>query len=541
MKKIYFITFFILLTLFSFSQNERYVWYFGNNAGIDFNGGGPTAITNGALNTNEGTSCISDAAGNILFYTDGMTVWNRNHLIMSNGTGLHGNSSSIQSALIVKQPSSATIYYVFTTTNNANSYGMQYSIVDISLSGGLGSVTTKNVALVTPTGEKLVGIAHSNANDIWVLTHGYNNNTFYAYLLTSIGINPAIISNVGSSHSGGSAGAFNSALGAMKASPNGSKIAVCDQYSGVFEVVDFDISTGIVSNALSLSPLYRAFGTEFSEDGTKLYVTERQGSKMWQFDMSAGSSAAIQASKTLITSAGSYNYGALQRGPYGKMYLAKDAQTYLGVINNPNLAGTSCNYVENGFYLAGRICQEGLPIMDNKIINLPVELITFYSKCENGNVILEWETASETNNHYFEVQYSNNCANFESLGQIQGANNSNTINYYNFTDSENSSGYYRLKQVDYNGKSTLYDIIFVDCVDEIEDVLTLYPNPALTEININYNGLIKEVIIINSLGEVVLKQKINKSNVDISCLNSGSYYIKLLTKNTCIISKFIKL
>jgi gliding motility-associated-like protein len=357
------IVFLLGLGLNGFSQGEYNIWYFGFNAGIDFNGATPVALTNGALNTSEGSSSISDAAGNLLFYTDGLSVWNRNHTLMPNGTGLHGNSSSIQAALIIKQPGTTDIYYVFTTTNNATAYGMKYSIVDMTLNGGLGDVTTKNVPLVTPCGEKLAAVPHTNCTDIWILTHGYNNNTFYAYLLTSTGVNPAITSNVGASHNGGSAGAFNSALGAMKASPDGTQLAVCDQYSGLFEVFDFNAGTGVVSNTLSLSPIYRAFGTEFSPDGSKVYVSERQGSQMWQFDLSAGSAAAIQASKTLITNAGSYNYGALQLANDGKIYLARSAQSSLGVINNPNAAGTACNYVENGFNLAGRTSSEGLPTM----------------------------------------------------------------------------------------------------------------------------------------------------------------------------------
>ena len=355
------LVFFLFLAQLVFSQGEYNIWYFGNNAGMDFNGGAPVALTNGVLNTDEGSSSICDAAGNLLFYTDGITVWNRNHAVMPNGTGLHGDGSSIQAALVIKQPGSSTIYYVFTTDNNAEANGMKYSIVDMTLDGGLGNVTTKNVALVTPCAEKLIAIPHANCTDIWVLTHGYGNNTFYAYLVTAVGVNPAITTNVGTSHNGGSAGAFNSALGTMKASPNGSKIAVCDQYNEIFEVFDFNPATGVVSNTLSLSPIYRAFGTEFSADGTKLYVSERQGSQLWQFDLSAGSTAAIQASKTLISNAGSYNYGALQRGPDDKIYMARDAQTSLGVINNPDALGAACNYVENGFNLGGQTCQEGLP------------------------------------------------------------------------------------------------------------------------------------------------------------------------------------
>src|SRR4030095_5377101 len=88
---------------YSFSQNPTNIWYFGSNAGLDFNGGSPIAISNGQTNTTEGTAVMCDASGNLLFYTDGITVWNKNHSVMSNGSGLHGGYSSSQSALIIPQ------------------------------------------------------------------------------------------------------------------------------------------------------------------------------------------------------------------------------------------------------------------------------------------------------------------------------------------------------------------------------------------------------------------------------------------------------
>ena len=93
---------------------EGNIWYFGQYAGLDFNTGTPIAITDGQLNTLEGCASIADNNGDLLFYTDGMTVYDRNHSIMSNGTGLLGNSSSSQSGIIVKKPGSLATYYIFT-------------------------------------------------------------------------------------------------------------------------------------------------------------------------------------------------------------------------------------------------------------------------------------------------------------------------------------------------------------------------------------------------------------------------------------------
>ena len=113
MNKLIFI-FFFLSSTFLFAQGEANVWYFGENAGLDFNSGSPVSLNNGKLNTVEGCATISDNNGNLLFYTDGIIVYDRNHNIMQNGTGLHGDPSSTQSALIVPKPLDPNIYFVFT-------------------------------------------------------------------------------------------------------------------------------------------------------------------------------------------------------------------------------------------------------------------------------------------------------------------------------------------------------------------------------------------------------------------------------------------
>src|SRR5688572_247537 len=103
MKKIYtktkislFSSLFFLIFGSLYSQKQVNHWYFGINAGLDFNSGAPVVLTNGALNTTEGTSAISDANGNLLFYTDGVNVWNNTHSVMPNGTGLQGDVSTTQ-------------------------------------------------------------------------------------------------------------------------------------------------------------------------------------------------------------------------------------------------------------------------------------------------------------------------------------------------------------------------------------------------------------------------------------------------------------
>ncbi|MFA5815529.1 MAG: hypothetical protein WC865_07905, partial [Bacteroidales bacterium] len=92
------------------AQKEGAVWYFGQNAGLDFNQYYPKPLTDGKITTREGVATICDKDGQLLFYTDGQTVYNRNHDVMMDGDGLFGDVSSTQSSIIVPRPGSVTQY-----------------------------------------------------------------------------------------------------------------------------------------------------------------------------------------------------------------------------------------------------------------------------------------------------------------------------------------------------------------------------------------------------------------------------------------------
>lgn len=172
---------FLLFQYICSAQGEANIWYFGDHAGLDFNSGSPVALTNGQLNTLEGCASISNSAGQLLFYTDGVTIYNRNHIVMPNGTGLMGHLSTTQSATIVLLPGSTNLYYIFTLDYELHPNGFRYSVVDMNLDGGNGAVVNsqKNILIFTPSTEKLAIVKHSNNIDFWIITHGWNNNSFY--------------------------------------------------------------------------------------------------------------------------------------------------------------------------------------------------------------------------------------------------------------------------------------------------------------------------------------------------------------------------
>ena len=163
LPQIHFLTL-IALQITCFAQPENNWWYFRNIA-IDFNEVPPVVHSTSAMNTVEGSASISNSEGDLLFYTNGVTVWNRNNLPMPNGEGLLGNVSSTQSALIVPTPSDCNTYYVFTTPAQDLVTPLSYSIIDMTLDGGLGDLTLKNVPLITGVTERLTATLHANGID----------------------------------------------------------------------------------------------------------------------------------------------------------------------------------------------------------------------------------------------------------------------------------------------------------------------------------------------------------------------------------------
>ncbi|MBK8909771.1 MAG: PKD domain-containing protein [Chlorobi bacterium] len=366
----------LLLMLFPtllLAQLETNVWAFGENALVDFNSGTAVSIGGSAIDQNEGCASIADRrTGALLFYTDGVTVWDRAHQPMPNGTGLNGDESSTQAAIIIPAPLNNFRYYVF--TSDAGEYagpniGIHYSVVDMATNGGMGSVITKNVFLLRPAAEKLTAARHCNGRDYWVIAHRWESNQFYAWLVSPNGVSLPVVSAVGAVHrdlTAVSAGA--NTLGYMKTSPNGKKIAVALAESGIIELFDFDNLTGAISNPIRLTGIRNAYGLTFSHDNTKLYSVSSNydpllppSDTLIQFDVTSGVATIIQNSRVNLYINNDRHFGALQMASDGKIYVGHAFFPMLGIIQSPNTAGLGCNYINNGLSLGASSCRDGLP------------------------------------------------------------------------------------------------------------------------------------------------------------------------------------
>jgi hypothetical protein len=338
-------------------QKQGNIWLFGEGGGLDFNSGNPVSFSGSQLYGMptqpldfpyaESSTSISDSAGTLLFYSNGMKVWNKLHQLMPNGDSLMGFSSSSSAAFAIPKPNSDSLFYLFTTDGLEHQLrnGLRYSVINMCLDGGKGDVkkTQKNILLLDTVSEKLCAVAHPNGTDTWLITHKYHTSVFYSYLITPTGINSPVITNIGSVHTASSFSTFGAAIGSMKASPNGSLIALayCNTIPTAVELFNFNSTTGVLTNSLSLSTNNNGDdGVAFSPDNSKLFVSTLQG--IYQYDLSVYNLPSINASRTQITNMGALP-SALQLGPDGKIYYARSSNK-LSVINTPNALGAACNF-----------------------------------------------------------------------------------------------------------------------------------------------------------------------------------------------------
>ncbi|MDB5035117.1 MAG: hypothetical protein JWQ98_2358 [Chlorobi bacterium] len=371
------------------------IWCFGDFAGLDFNSGAPVPFVGSKLSTHEGSASVADRhTGGLLFYTDGMTVWNRNHRVMPNGAGLKGYFSTTQSALIVPAPGDTTKYYIFTAAPREDQYtnGIQYSVVDMTKDGGLGDIVIKNVLLLAPATERLCAVTHCNGRDYWMITHGWNNDVFFAYQITRRGIAPPIISRAGSYEGEPD---WLSGVGYLKASPDGKMLARAIYGQKSVEVCQFDNSTGYVSLAITIpldpGPLNSPYGVSFSPNSTKLYVTEMA---LYQYDVTDYSYTEISASKKLI--APTNLLGAIQIAPDGKLYIANSTTGYLDAIDSPDSAGAKSLFRTGAVTFPVGASESGLPNMiDADSGRIESYIVGDVTICHGENAQL-WATGGAT-------------------------------------------------------------------------------------------------------------------------------------------------
>ncbi len=362
------------------SQQQGAKWFFGANAGLDFANGTPTAITDGSLATPEGTSSIANSKGELLFYTDGIKVYDKDGAEMKcladSCKPLKGSKNSTQSALIVPQPTCKGceyLYNIFTTTDiNDSTKALTISVVDMRRENGKGAIVEQNTVLERTTTERIASVRNDRDSTYWVVSHDFGNNTFRVYHATAGGLTEEKSFDLGMAHDTKDKGE-----GYMKFSPADSTtgerrlaVIVPGPPRNYVEIFTFSDSTGEMAyeRTIDLGPAPpKAYGIEFSPSGEKMYVTYQgdgstTASKLVQYDLTLGDSTLIADSRILIDSTKAQKFGALQIGSDGRIYMAVDGSEYLAVIGEPeNNSVSAIEYELEGVSLGGKKSNLGLP------------------------------------------------------------------------------------------------------------------------------------------------------------------------------------
>jgi len=363
------------------AQKEGNIWYFGEEGqGMDFNRQPPALLTDGKLSSPNGggyvsVSVMADPCGQLLFYSNGQTVWNASHQVMDNGKDLYGLTS--RSVMALPYPGRDSLYLLITSLSDPKDTipdGIYYSVIDMRPEGGKGRVVQKNQLVARDPSRMGLGInavKHANERNFWVLTVGFQPpgvtaNRIWAFLVDENGIRTSPVETP----IGREMASTN-----LRASPDGKKLlnSTNDPLSFAQITISlFDPSSGRVTKTIALPNPTRVSGFwlgEFSPDSKNIYVQWLESTNNPQTVFAQYRLVSEDPNEILKTE---YRYpsdlvrtlGDMRLAPDGKIYLTHTPRTakQLDVIQNPNAAGAASQYQKGAFPLQGA---SGLFLPDN--------------------------------------------------------------------------------------------------------------------------------------------------------------------------------
>lgn len=360
-------------------------WCFGDSCGLNFSSGTPLPFIS-SLKSQGACASISDSLGNLLFYTNGIKVWDRNHNQMPNGFGLYAvyefpnyGSNVSEGTLIIPYPNHPDSFLIFTSSNLLDT-GIHYSIVNMLMNSSNGDVEVKNVHLYhQKIYQALTAVRHANGRDWWVISHKLNGDSFYWFLIDPSGVTGPFVQNIGPNISNGG---FD-LEGETDVSLDGSKFLMVCQRS--VDVYDIDRCKGQLKNHLPIlyfNMSYGALGASFSPNG-KLFYSTAKGDTLFQYNLDDAPDSIYLKRKLIFdniyyspTGSTGHPLNILKLGRDNKLYFTLQYEvlpsnvfdsinTKLSVINFPDSIGSACGLSLNSVDLGGRRTLVDLPNMPN--------------------------------------------------------------------------------------------------------------------------------------------------------------------------------
>ena len=371
---------YLFISVNAFAQNRTNVWelsystspIYPNTEVLFHNGVVDTQSVDRIMSIYDTNTSICDTNGNLLFYTNGLTIGNRNYDTLQNAVNFNPGYATTsfeplgmgiaQGAVIIPRPLNVNQYYIFYVTaepifaygnNDTNPLYLSYSLIDMNLDNGLGGIvdSKKNLHAIDDTLVlgRLNAVKHANGSDWWVISHEYYTNKYYKLLVTPDSIIGPFSQNIGTNLKS------NDIFGETVFSPDGSKFAMMNA-NNILDYMEFNRCSGEFYNVLSfeIPDSIGTYGCSFSSNNRFLYASSKYN--LYQYDtwnpdmVSDGIHIAEWDSFT------QNNVPVLfflhQLGPDGKIYIGPfNGVSYLNVINDPDSLGIGCNFSAHSFVI----------------------------------------------------------------------------------------------------------------------------------------------------------------------------------------------
>ncbi len=353
------ILFLLIVILISYihstAQYQNRYWHFGYNVCLDFAGGEPAYVSGSAMQSNEGCATQCDAAGNLLFYSNGETVYNKLNQVMDNGDSIGGHNSSAQSVVIVPDPGNTNEYYLFTTDAYEHQFqnGLCWSKVNMAENGGLGKVYVKKQTLITNgITERLIAVKRPGCLGYWVVTYQEQGN-YIVYDIDESGIQSPV--------------SYPLSLmiehplykiGEIILNTSGTFIANYSWFKRQIEILNFNLSNGALNNPILINKQNVSFikGASFIDDSTLIISTESPH-RLYKLIISTNSVGEIE------TTIDSINIGfvpaRLSRPINNSLYIAREHKKFISSLSTTG--SFSINNLSDSAVVLLTKCRIGMP------------------------------------------------------------------------------------------------------------------------------------------------------------------------------------
>ena len=408
-----------------YGQKQNNIWVFGNKSGINFNNSPATSYDFSALKVKFPyyTSSICDKQGRLLFYTNGDTIWNREHYKLLNYQP-YWPWKEYTIPLLLPYINNDSLFYLFGASELLNAFG--YVTLDLRGDQGRGEIANSGAStrdeyyteLLPNCSLFMAATDHCNGRDKWVVSH--KQHALYAFKVSDTGVSKVpVVSEIDSLI----IATGNHVAGNIKFSASGEKLVMPLLNKNKIAVFDFNNSTGKFSNTivLDIQPNFTFTEVEISPDGSKVYysafeVDPESGMELhqiFQLDLNLMTKAAIENSRVNLSPAPDKSgcsprrcwwvFRTMQQGPDGRIYVSlNDQMSFTSVIEEPNEAGIAATYNVDNLnvkkvyntinYNYNRSAsytpkENGIQVKKSNCTDQPVQFSLLYNKVD----LVEWD------------------------------------------------------------------------------------------------------------------------------------------------------